>query len=138
MATLTKYQDFVEKLCTKQHDLNADQFNAWLSNSAPTNTDTAYPGTATEIASGNGYTTGGQDIQNTFSESGGTGTMAAVDVVWTCITAAMATFRYIGLYNVTHASDYVGPGFYDYTSSITLQVGETFTLDFVTNLMTIS
>jgi hypothetical protein len=64
--------------------------------------------------------------------------MAATDVTWTCVTAAMATFRYVALYNLTHATDAVGPGFYDYTSSITLQVGETFKLDFTTSLLTMA
>ena len=138
MATMSKYQDFIEQVGLKQHNLNTDQFNAWLSNVAPTNTDTSYPGTATEIASGNGYTTGGEDIQNTWAEAGGTGTMSAVDVTWTCVTAPMATFRYVGLYNLTHGTDAVGPGFYDYTSGVTLQVGETFKLDFVTSLLTMA
>lgn len=138
MAAVVKYQDFVEQLGLAQHNLNTDVFKAWLSNVAPTNTDTTFPGTATDIAAGNGYTAGGEDIQNTWSEAAGTASMAVVDVVWTCVTAPMATFRYIGFYNDTNATNRVGPGYLDYTAAVTLQVGETFTLNFAATLMTLA
>jgi len=99
MATVTKYQDFVEQLGLKEHNLNTETFKAWLSNTAPTATDTTFPGTATDLSTGNGYTAGGSDIQNAWSEASGTATMTAVDVVWTASGGTIGPFRYVGFYN---------------------------------------
>lgn len=134
MATFNKYQDFVEQLCKAKHNFDAagDVFRIYLSNVAPTATDTSKPGSATEIASGNGYTTGGEDTQNTIAETGGTATVSGTKVVWTCITAAMATFRYVVLYNDTQTSPADAlVGWWDYgAGGVTLQVGETFSVKF--------
>ena len=138
MAALTKYQDFAEQLGLAQHNLNTDTFRVWLSNTAPTNTDTTFPGTATDLGTGNGYTAGGEDIQNTWSEAAGTATMVAVDVVWTASGGTIGPFRYASHYNDTNATNMVGPGFYDYGSSITLQDGETFTVDYGASLITLA
>ena len=138
MATQTKYLDFVEQLGLAQHNLNTDTLRAWLSNTAPTNTDTTFPGTATDLGTGNGYTAGGEDIQNTWSEAAGTASLVCVDVVWTAAGGTIGPFRYVGIYNDTNATNRVGPGFFDYGSGITLQIGETFTLDFGANLITLA
>jgi hypothetical protein len=85
----------------------------------------------TEIAAGNGYTAGGEDIQNTLAEVTGVTTVSATKVVWTCVTAAMAAFRYVTIYNDTQTSP-ADPliAFWDYGVSLTLAVGETFSLKF--------
>jgi hypothetical protein len=85
----------------------------------------------TDIAAGNGYTAGGEDIQNTLAEAAGVATVTATKVVWTCVTAPMAAFRYPVVYNDTQATP-VKPlvCFWDYGASLTLAVGETFSLKF--------
>lgn len=138
MATLTKYQDFSEQLGLAQHNCSTDTFRVWLSNTAPTNTDTTFPGTATDLSTANGYTAGGEDIQNTWSEAAGTAAMVAVDVVWTASGGNIGPFRYASFYNDTNATNRVGPGYYDYGSSITLSAGETFTVDFGASFWTLA
>ena len=82
MAAYNKFDDFVEQLCLKKHELNADLVKIFLSNELPLVADTIKTDIA-DIAAGNGYTAGGDDVTNTLSVSGGTVTMVAVDVVWT-------------------------------------------------------
>jgi hypothetical protein len=69
------------------------------------------------------------DITNGWSESSGTGTMTATDVVITAQGGTVGPFRYVVIYNDTHASDAL-MCWWDYGSSITLADGETFTSDF--------
>lgn len=138
MASFNKYENFVEDLGKGVHQLHAagHTLKVYLSNSAPTATDTVKPGTATEIASGNGYTTGGEDTQNDYSETGGIGTCVGTDIVWTCSSAPMATFRYAILYNSSASNALIG--WWDYgVGGVSLAVGETFTLDFGASMFTI-
>lgn len=133
MVAYNKYQDFVEQLLSAKHNFTAsgDVMRIFLSNTAPTATDTTYPGTATEIANGNGYTTGGEDVQNTLAEAAGTATVTGTKVVWTASGGTIGPFRYVPLYNDTQTSPANAlVGWWDYASSITLQIGETFTVKF--------
>ena len=141
-SSFTKFQDFAEQLGKKQHDLNGDTLKVFLSNAAPNAaTHTAYDGTTgttgpAEIANGNGYTTGGEDTQNTYSESGGTGSCVGTDVVWTA-SGAVGPFRYVVLYNDTSTGNYL-IGWWDYGSGVTLASGDTFTTDFGSSMFTIT
>src|SRR5688500_5665746 len=132
MAAFNKYQQFVEDLGNKVHDLvgTNDVLKVMLSNTAPNAATHAVRADATEISAGNGYTAGGEDTQNDGSEAGGTLTVTGVDVVWTAAGGTIGPFRYVILYNDTPTSP-ADPliGWWDYGSSITLQIGETFTAD---------
>jgi hypothetical protein len=135
-AIWNKFNDFVEQLAKKQHDLNADAIMIMLTNEQPLATDTV-KGDMAELANGNGYTTNGADSQNTATETGGTLTVVGVDITWTCDTAPMGPFRFAVAYNNTGATKYV-VGWYDYLSSITLQIGEQFKVDFGATWFTIA
>lgn len=125
MAAAVKFQDFVEQLGLAKHNLNTDTQRVALSNTAPNATDTILAN-ITQIANGNGYTTGGEDIQNTWAESGGTGTLTGTKVTWTA-TSSMGPFRYVVLFNDTQTSPADALMLYwDYGSSLTLNSGETF------------
>lgn len=128
MASFNKFEDFVERLGLAIHDLNTHTLKIALTNTAPNATDDELAD-ITQIANGNGYTTGGEDTQNTWAESGGTGTLTGTKVVWTSSGAGMATFRYVVLYNDTSTGDKL-IGWWDYGSGLTLGVGETFTVKF--------
>ena len=141
MASFVKYQQFVEDLGNKVHDLvgTDDTIKVALSNSAPTVATDATLSDASEISSGNGYTAGGDDTQNSGSESGGTLTVTGTDVTFTASGGTIGPFRYVILYNDTPTSP-ADPliGYWDYGSSITLNDGESFTVDFGASLFTIA
>ena len=130
MATFNKFDAFVENLAEKVHNLGSDTLKVALTNTAPVATNTVLAN-ITQISSGNGYTTGGATVSITSStQTSGTYKLVLADVVFTA-TGSMGPFRYAVLYNDTPTSP-ADPliGFYDYGSSITLALNETFTLDF--------
>lgn len=132
MASFVKFQSFVEALAEKTHNLGSDTLKVALSNTAPTNTDTTFaPGGAhPPPAAANGYTSGGHTAtQSSSAQSSGTYKLVLGDVVITATSGGIGPFRYVILYNDTAASDEL-IGYYDYGSSITLNSGETFTIDF--------
>lgn len=130
MAAFVKFQDFVEQLGLAKHNLNTDAHLVMLTSLAPVATNTVKVD-LTEIAAGNGYTAGGIDTLNTWAEVTGTGTLTGTKAVWTCVTAPMASFRYVTIYNDTQtvpAKPLIG--FWDYGAALILQVGETFSVKF--------
>jgi len=128
MATFNKFQGFIGYLGLGAVNLNTDTFNVYLSNATPSASADDVKTDLAEITNQNGYTAP-VDIQNAYSEASGTGTMTAVDVVITASGGTVGPFQYAVIYDDTHASD-VLMGWYDYGSAITLQDGETFTVDF--------
>ena len=140
MASFNKFQDFVEQLGKGVHQLHAagHTLKVALTNTAPVATNTVFAN-ITEISAGNGYTAGGADTQNDYTESAGTGSCTGTDVVWTASGGTIGPFRYVVLYNDTPASP-ADPliGWWDYGSAITLNAGETFTTDFGSSMFTIA
>lgn len=136
MAAFNKFNQFAEDLGLGLHNLNTATLRVYLSNTAPDAAADLVKADLAEIAGGNGYTALGEDVQNTFSESAGTGTLVGVDVTWTA-TGAVGPFRYVVLYNDTAAGDPL-IGWWDYGSSISLATGETFTTDFGASILTIA
>lgn len=139
MATFNKFQDFVEQVGLGSHNLNTDTFKVALTNTLPVATQTTFDPVTNHAApaAANGYPAGGSDIQNAWSETGGTATMTAVDVVFTATAGGIGPFRYAVIYNDTSATDLL-MGWYDYGSSITLADTETFTVDFGASLATLT
>lgn len=129
MATMTPFDCLVADLAHKAHDLSTDTIKAMLSNTAPSAAWTA-KSSVTEIAAGNGYTAGGATVTITSSgQTGGVYKLVLADIVWTATGGSIGPFRYVILYNDTHASDRLLWS-YDYGSAITKGSGETFTVDF--------
>lgn len=131
MATsaFNKFQDFSDQLIRGVHDFDAHVFKVALSNTAPVATNTILAN-ITQIANGNGYTTGGSTTTITVSETGGTTTVQGTEVVFTA-TGAMGTFQYAVLYNdsATSPADAL-VGWFDYGAPISPTAGETFTVRF--------
>lgn len=140
MAAFVKYQQFVEDLGNKVHDLvgTQDTLKVMLSNAAPNAATHAVRGDVTELSTTGGYTSGGEDTQNDGTETGGTLSVTGVDVTWTASGGGFGPFRYVILYNDTPTSP-ADPliGYWDYGSSISLVAGETFKADFGATMFTI-
>lgn len=128
MVAATKATQFTKDLIDGLHDFDAHTFRVAMSNAAP-NAAHAVLASITQIANGNGYTTGGSTTACTTSTLAGVAKCAFIDVVYTSASAGMAAARSAHLYNDTSASDSVIQS-YDYGSSFTLLVGETVTVDF--------
>lgn len=125
MATYVKFNSFVEALAEKAHNLGSDQLVVALSNVAPSAANTVLADITqisyTNLSSRNITT-------STSAQTAGTYKLVLADLVLTA-SGAVATFRYVVVYNDTAASDEL-IAYYDYGSSITMANGETFTIDF--------
>lgn len=125
MATFTKFNAFVENVAEKVHNLGSDQIVVALTNSAPAAAN-AVLADITEIS----YTNLSSRSVTTSSsaQTGGTYKLVCADLTLTA-SGAVATFRYVVLYNDTSASDSL-IGYYDNGSSLTMANGDTFLIDF--------
>lgn len=131
MATYNKFYCTVEDLAEKVHNLGADTLKVVLTNTVPVNTNTILAD-ITQIANGNGYTTGGATATiSSSAQTTGTYKLVLADVVWTASGGTIGPFRYAVLYNDTPTSP-ADPliGWWDYGSAVTLAIGESFTTDF--------
>lgn len=132
MATLNKFQQFVEDLCSKVHDLigttpgsDCDTLKVYLSNATPDAAADAVKADLAEITNENGYTAP-VAITNNGVRSGGTVTLDGVSVQ-IAATGSVGPFQYVVLFNDTPTSP-ADPliGWADYGSALTLANGETF------------
>lgn len=142
MATYTKYNTFVEKLCNKLIDAfgTTDTWKAVIHTDAPVTATDSTISDLTQISGANGYTTGGNDISFNSTRSGGTVTATASDVTWTASggnLGSSTTGRYVSIYDDSATSDDLLCSF-DYGSTFTVADGETFTLDFGASLWTLA
>lgn len=132
MATYQKFNQFVEHLAEKVHNLQADTLKVMLVNSpAPVSTNTLR-GDLTEIAAGYGYTAGGLACTvSSSAQTSGTYTLVLADVSFVAAGGPIGPFRYVVLYNDTPTSP-ADPliAFFDYGSSTSLADGETLLVDF--------
>ena len=134
MATFNKVNDFVVN-AVHNMDLESDQFAVALTNTAP-GSETADPtadgngivGNLTEIS----YTNcSSRNITTTSStQTSGTYKLVLADLTLTA-SGTVGPFRYIYIFDdtVTSPADPI-VGYYDYGTALTLNNGDTFTLDF--------
>jgi hypothetical protein len=137
MATFFKFNQFVEDLGLGVHNLDTNTLKVYLTNAAPSASLDLVKADLAEIAGGNGYTAGGHDATGVWTESAGTATLAGTDITITASGGTIGPFRYAVLYNDTSASDSL-IGAWDYGSSITLNDGESFTIDFGASILTMA
>jgi hypothetical protein len=140
MASYNKFEQFVEDLGKGVHQLHASghTLKVYLTNATPDAATDAVKTDLAEITNEHGYTAP-SDIQNDYTESGGTGTLTGTDVEITADGGTVGPFRYVVIYN-DDPTDPADPlvCWWDYGSSITLQDGESFTIDFGASIFTIS
>lgn len=130
MATFNKFNQFVEDLAEKVHNLGADSLKILLTNTAPVATNSV-KGDLTEITAGNGYSAGGTAPSITSSaQTSGTYKLVLADVTFTASGGAINTFRYAVLYNDTPTSP-ADPliGWWDYGAAVNITDGNSFTVD---------
>lgn len=134
MATFTFFDEFKKYLGDGTIDLDSHTFKAVLSNTAPTvGTDTVLAN-ITQIANGNGYTTGGVTLSSVTWTETGAGTAIwrwnAADFTWTASGGSIATFRYVVVYDDTPSSP-ADPlvGLLDYGTTLVITSGNAFTVD---------
>lgn len=127
MATFTKFNSFVEAVCEGKHNLASDQLIVALcpAAAAPVATNAVLTD-LTQIA----YTNlSSRNITTaSSSQTGGTYNLKLTDLVLTA-SGTVETFRYVVIYDDTAASKEL-ICFHDHGSNVTLNNGDTFTIDF--------
>lgn len=137
MASFTKVNDFVVNMANVM-DLSSDTLIVALTDTDPTVGTNA-------VADGNGVLANIAEISYTnltsrtlnnvtSTQTGGTYKLSADDLILTANGGSVAAFRYVVIYNDTPTSP-ADPliGYYDYGTSLVLNDGDTFTIDFGTN-----
>jgi len=135
MATFNKVNDFV-KNAVHNMDLESDQIVVALSNTAP-GSESSDPS-----ADGNGILANVTEVSYTnlssrnvttssSTQASGTYKLVLADITLTSSGGSTGPFRYVYLYNdtVTTPADAL-IGYYDYGSSLTLNDGDSLTVDF--------
>jgi hypothetical protein len=140
MATYNKFQDFVEQLGKGVHQLHAagHQLDCYLSNATPSASLDAVKADLAEITNQNGYSAP-EDVANDFTETGGTGTLTGTDITITASGGSFGPFQYVVMDNDTPTSP-ADPliAWWDYGSALTVNNGESFTIDFGASIATIA
>lgn len=123
MASFNKFNAFVADVANKVHNLGSDQLTLALSNSAPVATNAIL----TDITQISYTNLSSRNITTSSStQSSGLYKLILNNLTLTA-SGAVATFRYIVLYNSTAASGNL-IAWYDYGSAVTLASGDTFTV----------
>ena len=136
MATYNKFQCLVEDLAEKKHNLASDTLKVAFSNASnppSASADVKLADITTITATYLG------DVTLTVSSSSqiaGTYKLVVTDKTLTA-TGDVPAFRYVIIYNDTAANDEL-IAWYDYGSEVTLASGDTFKLDFGTELFSLA
>ena len=136
MATYNKFHCFVEDICEKKHNLGSDTLKVALSNAsnAPSASDDVKLADITTVSVANLDSV--TLTVSSSSQTSGTYKLVLADKTMTA-SGAVGPFRYVIIYNDTAANDEL-ICWYDYGSEITLNSGETFTLDFGATVLTLA
>lgn len=144
MASFNKIADFVEHVAEGVHNLGSDTLTIALSNTAPGSESTPPTGdgdgvlaNVTQVS----YANCSSRVLTVSSSAQASGTYALVlsDLVLTASGGSVGPFRYIYIYNDTPTSPADALiAYYDYGSALTLNDGESLTLDFGANVLTLA
>jgi hypothetical protein len=138
MATYVKNYQFVEDVAHKVHDLSSDALTYYLTTNAaaPAQTNSVLAD-ITEIAYTN-LSTRVAGSPTTSAQTTGTYLLLLPDLVLTA-SGAVATFRWVGLYNDDSATPNDALiSYWDYGSDLTLANTETLTIDYTTSTLTLA
>jgi hypothetical protein len=126
MSAGVKFQPFAAAPYNGGVNFSSDTLKVMLTNTSPAATATQYSDiSASELANGAGYTTGGAAITSvTSTQTGGTYILKGTGPTFTS-SGSMGPFRYAVVYDSTPTTKYL-VGAWDYGSSITPTSGQTF------------
>lgn len=136
MATYNKFNSFVEALAEGKHNLASDTLKVAFSNASnpPSASDDVKLADITTIAATN---LGDLSLSvSSSSQTAGTYKLVVTDKTLTA-TGDVPAFRYVIIYNDTAANDPL-ICYFDYGSEVTLASGDTFKLDFGTELFSLA
>jgi len=135
MATFNKVNDFVLN-AVHNMDLESDQVIIGLSNTAPasesSNPSTDGNGILANVTQVSYANLSSRNVTTSSStQTGGTYKLVLADITLTSSGGSTGPFRYVYIYNdtVTAPADPL-VGYYDYGSSLTLNDGDSLTVDF--------
>lgn len=138
MASFNKINDFVEN-AVEGMNLGSDTLIVALSNTAPgsetNNPTTDGNGVLANVTQISYTNLSSRTLQSvTSAQTSGTYKLSANDLTLTASGGSVAAFQYIYIYNDTVTSP-ADPliGYYDYGTPLTLNDGDTFTIDIGTN-----
>ena len=127
MATFNKFESFVEKLAHNAVKLDTHQIMFALTNTAPNPSAHSVLSDLTQINYDN--LDGNRNITTTSSgQSDGVYALFLTNKEFAA-NGELGPFRYIVLYD-SEGADSPLIGFYDYGSAVTMQDGDTFTIEF--------
>lgn len=136
MATYNKFQCFVEDICEKKHNLGSDTLKVALSNASNA------PSASADVKLADITTVSVANLDSvtltvsSSSQTSGTYKLVLADLTMTA-SGAVGPFQYVIIYNDTAANDEL-IAWYDYGSEVTLASGDTFKLDFGTELFSLA
>ena len=136
MATYNKFQCFVEDICEKKHNLGSDTLKVALSNASNA------PSASADVKLADITTVSTANLDSvtltvsSSSQTSGTYKLVLADLTMTA-SGAVGPFQYVIIYNDTAANDEL-IAWYDYGSEVTLASGDTFKLDFGTELFSLA
>ena len=137
MATYQKFNQTVEDFANGVYNCATDQFTVALT--AAANAPVAANSVLSDLTQISYTNLSSRNLTTSSSgQTSGTFTQLFSDLVLTA-SGAVATFRYIVIYNNTPTSP-ADPllSFYDFGSDLTLASGETLTIDFTTSTFTLA
>lgn len=122
-ASYNKYTAAIEPLMEAINS-GSDTWKVALATSVNA-ADTAFTPGTTDLATGNGYTQGGNTASvSSASQTGGTYKLVlSSPTAWTA-SGGSFSFRYVILWNSTNS---IPVGYWDYGSTVTVNAGDTFT-----------
>lgn len=127
-------EDLVKGVHKNALTANTDTLKILLTNQTPDLANDRLLADLVEIAAGNGYTAGGQDVQNFAARIGAVITVSASNVAWTAANGPIGPFQCACLYNSTPAGKPL-LGMWDYGQPLTLNANEGFSVALAAEFM---
>jgi len=136
MATYAKFNDFVEDLAEKVHNLGADTLQVALCNAA--NAPVATNGQLSDLTQIAYTNLSSQVVTTTSSTQSPAGTYTLnLNTLTLTASGAVAAFQYVVLFNQTATNDEL-IGFWNYGSEVTLADTETFEINFAEPIVSLT